>query len=308
MALWRVYKYSLSLSEFRNLFSLNNNPKPDSRLAVLQGEELLVGSSREGVPRGLRTWGIPDKHYNNPPRLYGDEPKVFEKIFKSVESKGRYSVLVLLDSKSFRRVFVSPRSMVSGTMGEEQTKGGAPSSSGVIRTELRRILPHVPDLTLLRWSGGKVRDSFLDPFMNALSSGSNSTLESSSNSRLPPELKLDEVVIGEKRPRDDHPNSPSKKGKVVDSPKERRLPSYPEPKKKTTRPGDAGLKATSLKPGGKLAIFGHRPRTYGFHSCFVAITLDLAINLENMGMDLDLPAEEDEAMEGGNDGEKGQRR
>ncbi|GFY95598.1 hypothetical protein Acr_10g0009830 [Actinidia rufa] len=70
-----------------------------------------------------------------------------------------------------------------GTMGEEHPRGGATSSSGdagefrpshehvqqqspsrddlieclgSIRTKLRRILPHVPDLTLLRWSGGKL--------------------------------------------------------------------------------------------------------------------------------------------------------
>ena len=29
MALWRAYKYSMILSKFRNLFSLNNNPKQD---------------------------------------------------------------------------------------------------------------------------------------------------------------------------------------------------------------------------------------------------------------------------------------
>ena len=29
MALWRAYKYSMTLSEFRNIFFLNNNPKPD---------------------------------------------------------------------------------------------------------------------------------------------------------------------------------------------------------------------------------------------------------------------------------------
>ncbi|GFS36407.1 hypothetical protein Acr_00g0045780 [Actinidia rufa] len=31
----------------------------------------------------------------------------------------------------------------------------------IIGKEMRRILPHIPDLTLLRWSGGKVRDPFL---------------------------------------------------------------------------------------------------------------------------------------------------
>ena len=29
MALWRAYKYDMTFSEFRNLFSLNTNPKPN---------------------------------------------------------------------------------------------------------------------------------------------------------------------------------------------------------------------------------------------------------------------------------------
>ena len=29
MALWRVYKYSMTISKFRNIFSLNSNPKPN---------------------------------------------------------------------------------------------------------------------------------------------------------------------------------------------------------------------------------------------------------------------------------------
>ena len=160
-----------------------------------------------------------DKHCNNTPKLYGDEHKIFDQIFSSVESQGRYSVPLLLESKSFHRVFVSPGSMASGTVGKECPKDGAPSSSGntgesrpsrdehiqrdrlswdeyvefsrVIRMELKSISPHVPDLTLLRWPGEKVRDPVLDPLLNALSSGSDSTSESWSDSGLPHELKSD---------------------------------------------------------------------------------------------------------------------
>ncbi|GFZ00820.1 hypothetical protein Acr_14g0004550 [Actinidia rufa] len=87
MALWRVYKYSISLSEFRNLFSLNCNPKPDqdwlyfkarNKKVLLGGYpsnvkgwkskfffvssdewEIPEGTSRVGAPRVPRTWGIP---------------------------------------------------------------------------------------------------------------------------------------------------------------------------------------------------------------------------------------------------------
>ena len=71
-----------------------------------------------------------DKHCNDLPRLYGDEQKVFDEIFSSVEKQGRYSVPVLLKSKSFHRVFGSPESMASGNKGEERPKDGAPSSLG----------------------------------------------------------------------------------------------------------------------------------------------------------------------------------
>ncbi|GFY99327.1 hypothetical protein Acr_13g0007280 [Actinidia rufa] len=146
MAMWRVFKYTLSLFEFRNMFSLKSNPKPDqgwlyfkarnkktllggypsnvkgwkSKFFFVSGDEweFLEGSSREGAPRVPKTWGIPDKHCNNPPRLYGDEPKVFEAIFRSVEKIGHFLIPVLLESKSFRRVFVFPGSMASGTAGE----------------------------------------------------------------------------------------------------------------------------------------------------------------------------------------------
>ena len=89
MALWRVYKYSLSLSEFRNLFSLNCNPKPDqgwlyfkarnkkvllggypsnvkgwkSKFFFVSGDEweIPAGTSPVGAPRVPRTWGIPGR-------------------------------------------------------------------------------------------------------------------------------------------------------------------------------------------------------------------------------------------------------
>ncbi|GFZ05309.1 hypothetical protein Acr_17g0008810 [Actinidia rufa] len=254
--------------------------------------------------------------------------------------------------------------------------------------------------------------------LQALSSCSNSTSESNSDSGLHPKFKLDVkksknrgstrapipakgVVIGEKQPRDDDPSSPSKKGKVVDSSKGKEAAPIPEPKKKTTRTGDSEGHFFETW-GGKLTIFGHRPRPMAsildspsvaekilWGRVGVAIgrgpssgatcrrqahwmkvdhdslndkleqsgvlvvelkeTVDkarssaveefksssdfwgkvknaaskyfgerfdfckwklrrhhpnLAINLENMGLDLDLLAEEDEAAEGGSDGEK----
>ncbi|GFZ14653.1 hypothetical protein Acr_24g0008430 [Actinidia rufa] len=89
MALWRVYRYSISLTEFRNLFSLNSNPKPDqgwlyfkarNKKVLLGGYpnnvkgwkskfffvssdewEIPEGTSRKGAARVPRTWGIPSR-------------------------------------------------------------------------------------------------------------------------------------------------------------------------------------------------------------------------------------------------------
>ncbi|GFZ00563.1 hypothetical protein Acr_14g0001980 [Actinidia rufa] len=302
MALWRVYKYSISLSEFRNLFSLNCNPKLDqgwlyfkarnkkvllggypsnvkgwkSKFFFVSGDEWEIpeGTSREGAPRVSRTWGILDKHCNNPPRLLGDEPKVFEEIFRSVEKSGHFSVPVLLNSKSFGRVFGSPGSRASRTAGDNLPSGEVPSSSsdvgesknpheqaqrespsrddsieclGSIRTNLRRLLPHIPDLTLLRWSGRKVLDPILDRFSNAPSS--NSLSESCSDSSLPVELKSDAMSkrvsfkkIGEKLGKAAGASSGAPvpaKGKVDDGSKGKGVVIGPEGKKKATSSGKA---------------------------------------------------------------------
>ncbi|GFS39093.1 hypothetical protein Acr_00g0061140 [Actinidia rufa] len=334
MALWRVYKYTISLSEFRNLFSLNSNPKPDqgwlyfkvrnkkvllrgypsnvkgwkSKFLFVSGDEweILEGTSREGAPRVPRTWEIPDKHCNNPPRLYGDEAKVFEEIFRSVEKSGLFFVPVLLDSKSYHRVFVSPSSRASRTASDNLPSGEAPSSSsdvgesqnpheqarqespsrddsieclGSIRTELRRLLPHIPPLTLLRCSGGKVLDPILDRFMNAPSSSSNPSSESSMSKRVSfkkigERLKKSTgvssgtpvpakgVVIGEKLAGESITSSPSKKGKANDGSKGKRVDSGPKGKKKATSSSKAPATptATSSRPGeGTSANLGTVP-------------------------------------------------
>ncbi|GFZ04454.1 hypothetical protein Acr_17g0000260 [Actinidia rufa] len=332
MALWRVYKYSLSLSEFRSLFSLSCNPKPDqgwlyfkarnkkvllggypsnvkgwkSKFFFVSGDEweIPAGTSPVGAPRVPRTWGIPDKHCNNPPRLFGDEMKVFDEAYRSVEQSGRFSVPVLLDSKSFSRVFGSPGSRTSRTAGDNRPSGEAPSSSsdvgesenphdqarrespsrddsieclGSIRTNLRRVLPHIPDLTLLRWLGGKVRDPILDRSSNDPSL--NSLSESCSDSSLPVELESDAmskrvsfkkigeklgktagassgtpapakgVVIGDKRPGESITSSPSKKGKADDGSKGKGVSIAPEAKKKTSSKAPSVPAASSPRPG-----------------------------------------------------------
>ncbi|GFZ16471.1 hypothetical protein Acr_25g0008800 [Actinidia rufa] len=332
MALWRVYRYSISLTEFRNLFSLNSNPKPDQGWlyfkarnkkkfcsedtpATLRGGRASSFLSpamngrflREHLGRAPQKFrgrgGFPDKHCNNPPRLYGDETKVFEEIFRSIEESGRFSVPVLLESKSFCRVFVSPGSRALRTAGDNLPSGEVPSSSsdvgefqnpheqarrespsrddlieclGFFRTELRRLLPHIPDLTLLRWTGGKVLDPILDHYLNVPSS--NPSSESCSDSSLPVELESDAmskrvsfkkigeklgkaassssralvpakgVVIGEKRAGESIASSPSKKGKADDGSKGKGVDIGPEGKKKATSFGKAPTPPATASP------------------------------------------------------------
>ncbi|GFZ18333.1 hypothetical protein Acr_27g0000720 [Actinidia rufa] len=315
MALWRVYRYSISLSEFRNLFSLNSNPKPDqgwlyfkarnkkvllggypsnvkgwkSKFFFVSGDEWEIPEekSRKGAARVPRTWGIPNKHCNNPPRLFDDEMKVFEEIFRSVEESGRFSVPVLLDSKSFCRVFASSGSRASRTAGDHPPSGEVVSSSsdvgesrnpheqarrespsrddsivclGSFRTELRRLLPHIPDLTLLRWTGGK-RVSFKKI-------GEKLGKAAGASWGTPAPAKG--VVISEKRARENITSSPSKKAKADDGSKGKGVDIGPEGKKKASslsktsaaptvvpsRPGEGTSAHLGAVPGPAPSILG----------------------------------------------------
>ncbi|GFZ12863.1 hypothetical protein Acr_23g0012480 [Actinidia rufa] len=291
MALWRVYKYSLSpcpsLGTFLASVAILNRTKAgyilrrgtrkfyseDTPATSRGGEQVLLrlggdeweipaGTSPVGAPRVPRTWGIPDKHCNNPPRLFGDEMKVFEEAIQSdVEDGGRQS--------SEQREAPSSSSDVGESENpHDQARRESPSRDdsieclGSIRTNLRRLLPHIPDLTLLRWLGGKVRDPILDRSSNDPSS--NSLSESCSDSSLLVELESDAmskrvsfkkiseklwkmagassgtpapakaVVIGDKRPGESITSSPSKKGKADDGSKGKGVSIAPEAKKKTS--------------------------------------------------------------------------
>ncbi|GFZ14318.1 hypothetical protein Acr_24g0005080 [Actinidia rufa] len=307
-ALWRCgeyIKYSISLSEFRNLFSLNSNPKPDqgwlyfkarnkkvllggypsnvkgwkSKFFFVSGDEWEIpeGTSRKGAPRVPRTWGIPNNHCNNPPRLYGDEPKVFEEIFWSVEQSS-------LDASPcpcywirnhFCRVFVSLGSRASRTAGDNLPSREAPSSSSDMGESQN---PHEQ----ARRESPSRDDSYecLGSIRTELRS-SNPSSESCSDSSLPVELESDAmskrvsfkkiseklgksagassgspipakgVVIGEKRAGESITSSPSKKGKADDGLKGKGVESGLDDKKKATSSSKASAAPTAApsRPG-----------------------------------------------------------
>ncbi|GFY88794.1 hypothetical protein Acr_06g0007340 [Actinidia rufa] len=215
--------------------------------------EIPEGTSRVGAPRVPRTWGIPGRAS----RMAGDNlpsGEVSSSTSDVAESKNPH--------EQARR--------------ESPSRDDSIECLGSIRTNLRRLLPHIPDLTLLRWSGGKVLDPILDRFSNAPSS--NSLSESCSDLSLPVELELDAmskrvsfkkigeklgkvagassgaptpakgVIIGEKRPGESITSSPSKKEKVDDGSKGKGVVIGPEGKKKATSSGKAPTPPATASP------------------------------------------------------------
>ncbi|GFS34941.1 hypothetical protein Acr_00g0036870 [Actinidia rufa] len=266
MALWRVYKYSISLSEFRNLFSLNSNPKPDqgwlyfkarnkkvllggypsnvkgwkSKFFFVSGDEWEIPERmpREGVPRVLRTWGIPGR-----------------------------ALRTADDNLPSREAPSSSSDVGESQNPHEQARRESPSRDdsieclGSFRTELRRLLPHILDLTLLRWTGGKVLDPILDHFLNAPSLNRmrvsfkkiGEKLKKTAGVSLGTPAPAKGVVIGEKRAGESIMSSPSKKGKADDGSKGKGVDSGPEGKKKATSSSKA-----SAAPTATLSRHGER--------------------------------------------------
>ena len=66
---------------------------------------------------------------------------------------------------------------------------------GTIRKELKRILSHLPDLTLVRLLEGKVQDLILGLGPYSLSSILSSKLEARSDPGLSPKLRLDATTL-----------------------------------------------------------------------------------------------------------------
>ncbi|GFZ19989.1 hypothetical protein Acr_28g0006940 [Actinidia rufa] len=195
--------------------------------------EIPEGTSWEGAPIVPRTWGILDKHCNNPPQLLGDEPKVFEEIFWSVEKSGRFLVPMLLDSKSFGRVFGSPGSRASRTVGDNLPSEEVPSSSSDVgesknpHEQARRESPSRDDSIECL---GSIRTNLRRVSFKKIGEKLGKAAGASSGALIPAKG----LIIGEKRPRESITSLPSKKGKVDDGSKGKGVVIGPEGKKKAT--------------------------------------------------------------------------
>ncbi|GFS37370.1 hypothetical protein Acr_00g0051540 [Actinidia rufa] len=120
---------------------------------------------------------FPGKSCNKLPTLSEVDAERTEAIFGKIEPGGYFEVSKVLGSRTFRKYFA-----VGCT---------ALSTSGGDNTTLGRALPGIPDETLLRWLGGKIKDPFTNLLSGESGSGSNSRSDSISNSELPPELRSD---------------------------------------------------------------------------------------------------------------------
>ncbi|GFS43262.1 hypothetical protein Acr_00g0084430 [Actinidia rufa] len=180
-----------------------------TRFFFASGDEWEFSSgtaASDSIPRVPRSWGTPGKSCNKLPTLSEVDAKRMETVFEKIELGGYFEVSKVLGSRTFRKHFATGCTALSTSGrdnttssddGEFVTREDSVEYLGVIRRgiggAIRRALPGIPDETLLRWLGGKVKD----PFTNLLSGKSGSSLDSGSDSisdsELPPELRSDAI-------------------------------------------------------------------------------------------------------------------
>ncbi|GFY87598.1 hypothetical protein Acr_05g0012370 [Actinidia rufa] len=151
-----------------------------------------------------RSWGTPGKSCNKLPTLSEVDAKRTEAILGKIEPGGYFEVSKVLGSRTFNKHFAvgctalsisGGDNTTSGDEGEFVTHEDSVEYLGVIRRDIggaiRRAFPGIPDETLLRWLGGKVKDPFTNLLSGMSGSSSDSGSVSISDSELPPELRSD---------------------------------------------------------------------------------------------------------------------
>ncbi|GFY81586.1 hypothetical protein Acr_01g0013950 [Actinidia rufa] len=191
LVIWRHFKRHMSCDEFRCLYSLN--PLPDSGWYYFKArpEKNLLRGSPSNV-KGWKTrfffasgdeWEFPSGEAASDsiprvPRSWGTPVNIFAVGCTALPTSGGDNA-------------------TSGDDGEFVTREDSVEYLGVIRRgiggAIRRALPGIPDETLLRWLGGKVKDPFTNLLSGKSDSSSNSRSDSISDSELPPELRSDAI-------------------------------------------------------------------------------------------------------------------
>ncbi|GFS28932.1 hypothetical protein Acr_00g0004710 [Actinidia rufa] len=230
LVIWRIFKRHLSCGEFRCLYSLS--PLPDSGWYYFKArpEKNLLRGSPSNV-KGWKTrfffasgdeWELAPgtaasesllrrKSCNKLPTLSEVDAKRMEAVFGKIEPRGYFEVSKVLNSRTFKRHFAGGCLALSTSGGDNTTSSdegelGTSEDSveylGVIRRgiggAIRRALPGIPDETLLRWLGGKVKDPFTNLLSGTSGSSSDSGSDSIPDSELPPELRSDGNAVAEK--------------------------------------------------------------------------------------------------------------
>ncbi|GFS44311.1 hypothetical protein Acr_00g0089610 [Actinidia rufa] len=219
LVIWRIFKRHLSCGEFRIpeqrkgvedevlfLPRETSGSWPRARLLVRVHYEFPdLGEHRVSsyLPFVCKPLLSPDiqfsgKSCNKLPTLSEVDAKRMEAVFGKIEPGGYFEVSKVLNSRTFKRHFAGGCSAPSTSGGDNTTscdegEFGTGEDSveylGVIRRgiggAIRRALPGIPDETLLRWLGGKVKD----PFTNILSGTSGSSSDSGSDSIPDSELR-----------------------------------------------------------------------------------------------------------------------
>ncbi|GFZ03476.1 hypothetical protein Acr_16g0001000 [Actinidia rufa] len=92
--LWQFHKFALSLNEFRNLFGLFNNPKPNSGWLYFKAR-----------PKKTLLGRYHSKRCNVLPALTETEQEMFDLVLGTLERGQFYPIKDVLRSKSFLRIF-----------------------------------------------------------------------------------------------------------------------------------------------------------------------------------------------------------
>ncbi|GFZ16011.1 hypothetical protein Acr_25g0004200 [Actinidia rufa] len=316
LVIWRHFKRHMSCDEFRCLYSLSPLPdsgwyyfkaRPEknlfrgspsnvkgwkTRFFFASGDEWEFPSgvaASDTTARVPRSWGTSGKSCNKLPTLSEVDAERTEAIFGKIEPGGYFEVSKVLGSRTFNRHFAvgcttlstsGGENATSGDEGEFVTREDSVEYLGVIRRDIggmiRRAHPGIPDETLLRWLGGKVKDLFTNLLSGTSGSSSDSRSISILDSELPPELRSDamsargkakaekatkttakpptRVVIREKRTREGNPlieigEPDSSKGKkAVPPPPPKRFKSNRGAINAKGRAGGAGTSS----PGGDM--------------------------------------------------------
>ncbi|GFY97531.1 hypothetical protein Acr_12g0000720 [Actinidia rufa] len=134
MALWWVYKYTVSLSEFRNLFSLNSNPKLDQGWLYfkVRKKKVLLGGYPSNVKGASRTAG------NNLPN--GDAPSSSSTVAMSKRISFKKIGEKLGKSTGKKKVTSSSKAPTTPTVASSRPGEGTSANLGTVLGPTASIL------------------------------------------------------------------------------------------------------------------------------------------------------------------------